>query len=76
MENQRMLGTQEAVVAGTEGGSGPTGVPPTTAAAAHACHPEWFVQGVPRPLTSAPEVPINPAENRPTVSTIEPPSET
>ena len=34
MENQRMLGTQEAVVGGTEGGLGPTGVPPTTAAAA------------------------------------------
>ena len=33
MENQRMLSTQEAVVGGTEGGPGPTGVPPTTAAA-------------------------------------------
>jgi hypothetical protein len=36
MENQGMLGTQEAVVGGTEGGLGPTGVPPTTAAAAGA----------------------------------------
>ena len=34
-----MLGTQEAVAGGTEGGSGPTGVPPTTAAAADARHP-------------------------------------
>ena len=45
MENQRMLGTQEAVDGGTEGGPGPTGVLPTTAAAAHARHPERFVQG-------------------------------
>lgn len=33
MENQRMLGIEEAVVFGTEGGPGPTGVPNTTAAA-------------------------------------------
>jgi transposase-like protein len=33
MENARMLGLQE-VVGGTEGGRSPTGVPPTTAAAA------------------------------------------
>jgi len=33
MENQRMLSTQEAMVGGTEGGPGPTGVPPTTTAA-------------------------------------------
>ena len=33
MENQKMLSTQEAVVGGMEGGPGPTGVPPTTAAA-------------------------------------------
>jgi hypothetical protein len=33
MENHRMLGTAEAVVGGTEGGPGPTGVPTTTAAA-------------------------------------------
>ena len=30
MENQGILGTQEAVVGGTEGGPGPTGVPPPT----------------------------------------------
>jgi transposase len=34
MEKARMLGTEQAVVGGTEGGRSPTGVPPTTAAAA------------------------------------------
>ena len=34
MEKARMLGTEEAVVGGTEGGRSPTGVPPATAAAA------------------------------------------
>jgi transposase len=34
MENARMLGMEEVVVGGTEGGRSPTGVPPTTAAAA------------------------------------------
>jgi len=33
METERMIGLPEAVVGGTEGGPGPTGVPPTTAAA-------------------------------------------
>ena len=33
METERMIAHQEAVVGGTEGGPGPTGVPPTTAAA-------------------------------------------
>ena len=33
METEKMIGLQEAVVGGTEGGPGPTGVPPTTAAA-------------------------------------------
>ncbi|MEN9665171.1 MAG: hypothetical protein RLZZ326_1534, partial [Planctomycetota bacterium] len=28
MENEKMIGLQEAVVGGTEGGPGPTGVPP------------------------------------------------
>jgi len=36
MKNQRMLGTPEALVGATEGGSRPTGVPPTAAAAAGA----------------------------------------
>ena len=31
MENARMLGIEEAVVGGTEGGRSPTGVPPATA---------------------------------------------
>ncbi len=34
MEKSRMLGMEEAVVAGTEGGRSPTGVPATTAATA------------------------------------------
>lgn len=34
MEKARMLGTEQGVVGGTEGGRSPTGVPPTTAAAA------------------------------------------
>jgi len=34
MENTRMLGMEEAVAGGTEGGRSPTGVPPATAAAA------------------------------------------
>ena len=33
MENSRMLGIEEAVAGGTEGGRSPTGVPPATAAA-------------------------------------------
>ena len=33
METERMIGLREAVVRGTEGGLGPTGVPLTTAAA-------------------------------------------
>ena len=33
MEKARMLGTEQAVLGGTEGGRSPTGVPPTTAAA-------------------------------------------
>jgi transposase len=34
MEKARMLGTEQGVVGGTEGGRSPTGVPPTTPAAA------------------------------------------
>jgi len=36
MEKARMLGMEEAVAGGTEGGRSPTGVPPATAAAAAA----------------------------------------
>jgi hypothetical protein len=39
-------------------------------AAAHDRRPERFVRGVPRPLTPAAEVWINPHENRPTVRTL------
>ena len=45
-------------------------------AAAYACHPERFVQGVPSPLTLAAEVWINQPENRPTVRTLELPRDT
>jgi hypothetical protein len=45
-------------------------------AAAHARHPERFVRDVPRPLTPAAEVWINPPENRPTVRTLELPPAT
>ena len=34
MEKARMLGMEQGVVGGTEGGRSPTGVPPATAAAA------------------------------------------
>jgi len=36
MEKHETLGTPEAVVGGMEGGPGPTGMPPTTAAAERA----------------------------------------
>jgi hypothetical protein len=51
MENHRMLGTAEAVVGGTEGGPGQTGVPTTTAAAAGAggSGPRAGVNGQQRP---------------------------
>ena len=45
-------------------------------AAAHDRHPERFVRGVPRPLTPAAEVWINPPENRPTARTLELPRDT
>jgi hypothetical protein len=37
---------------------------------AHARHPEPFVHGLPRPLTPAAEVWINPPENKPQVRTL------
>jgi hypothetical protein len=59
MENHRMLGTPEAVVGGTEGGPGPTGVPPTTAAAegAGGSGPR-AVNGQQRPDPAVPEKPV------------------
>ena len=60
MENQRMLSTQEAVVGGTEGGPGPTGVPPTTAAAegAGGSGPRAG-NGQQRPDPAVPEKPVS-----------------
>ena len=61
MENQRMLSTQEAVVGGTEGGPGPTGVPPTTAAAAGAGESgsrAGSANGQERPDPAVPEKPV------------------
>ena len=59
MENQKMLSTQEAVVGGMEGGPGPTGVPPTNAAAegAGGSGPR-AVNGQQRPDPAVPEKPV------------------
>jgi transposase len=60
MEINRMSGTEEAVVVGTEGGPGPTGVPTTTAAAegAGGSGPRAWVNGQPRPDPAVPEKPV------------------
>lgn len=60
MENNRMLGTEEAVVVGTEGGPGPTGVPTTTAAAegAGGSGPRAGVIRQQRPDPAVPEKPV------------------
>ena len=50
MASQGMLGTQEAVVGGTEGGPGPTGVPPTISAAELPGE-----RAAPRPYPAVPE---------------------
>jgi len=57
MENHRMLGTEGAVVFGTGGGPGPTGVPNTTAAAeaARGSVPRTGVNGHGRPDPAVPE---------------------
>ena len=57
MENTRMLGMEEAVAGGTEGGRSPTGVPPTTAAAAA---PEGPAAGNGKPMPPDPAVPEKP----------------
>jgi len=49
MEKARMLGTEQVVVGGTEGGRSPTGVPPTTTTAA-AVVPEGPVAGNGQPI--------------------------
>ena len=62
MEKARMLGIEQAVVGGTEGGRSPTGVPPTTAAPAGpgACVPEAAaaVGAKPIPDPAVPEKPV------------------
>jgi transposase len=51
-----MLGTEQAVVGGTEGGRSPTGVPPTTAAAAPGAAAAG--NGKPMPDPAVPEKPV------------------
>lgn len=60
MEIRRMLGAEEAVVFGTEGGPGPTAVPNTTAAAEEAggSGPRAGSNGHPRPDPAVPEKPV------------------
>jgi len=60
MENQTMLVTAKAVVGGTEGGPGPTGVPTTTAAAERAGRsgPQAGGNGLQRPDPAVPEKPV------------------
>ena len=60
MEKARMLGTDEAVAGGTEGGRSPTGVPPATAAATG---PEGPVAGNGKPIPD-PGVPEKPVRRR------------
>jgi len=65
MEKARMLGTEQAVVGGTEGGRSPTGVPPTTAAnvGPGACGPEAAVAAGAKPIPD-PAVPERPVRRR------------
>ena len=57
MEKARMLGTDEAVAGGTEGGRSPTGVPPATAAATGRGGPVAG-NGKPIPDPGVPEKPV------------------
>ena len=66
MERTRMLGTEQAVVGGTEGGRSPTGVPPTTAPAAatpRALVPEAPAAAGAKPIPD-PAVPEKPVRRR------------
>ena len=63
MEKSRMLGMDEAVAGGTEGGRSPTGVPPATAAAAE---PGGHAAGNGK-LIADPAVPEKPVRRRFTV---------
>ena len=58
MEKARMLGMEEAVAGGTEGGRSPTGVPPATAAAALAPGAPATGNGRPVPDPAVPEKPV------------------
>ena len=57
MEKARMLGTEQVVVGGTEGGRSPTGVPPATAAVAAPGVPATG-NGQPIPDPAVPEKPV------------------
>jgi len=57
MEKARMLGMEQGVVGGTEGGRSPTGVPPTTPAAAAPGGPAGG-NGTPIPDPAVPEKPV------------------
>ena len=57
MEKARMLGMEQGVVGGTEGGRSPTGVPPTTPAAANPGAPA-VGNGKPMPDPAVPEKPV------------------
>jgi transposase len=56
MDKARMMGTEEGVVGGTEGGRSPTGVPPTTAAAASQGAGAGNGEAIPDP--AVPEKPV------------------
>lgn len=60
MEKTRWSGIDQGVVGGTEGGRSPTGVPPTTAAAAGGRRPESLAigNGPPIPDPAVPEKPV------------------
>ena len=58
MENARMLGMEEAVAGGTEGGRSPTEVPPATTAAAPAPGAPATGNGRPVPDPAVPEKPV------------------
>jgi transposase len=63
MARARMLGTEQAVVGGTEGGRSPTGVPPTTAAAPGAGVPDAPRSAGAKPIPD-PAVPEKPVRRR------------
>ena len=58
MEKARMLGIEQVVVGGTEGGRSPTGVPPTTTAAAAGPGGPAAGNGTPMPDPAVPEKPV------------------